>query len=1094
KNPAPNAEGFVALFDKDGVYQGGAEVGVGPDHVTFTPDGTKVLTANEGEPTDEGDPVGSVSIVDVATPGLLKTSTEAGFASFDAKVEELREAGVRLFPDRLPSADLEPEYLSVAPDGKTAMVTLQENNAVALLDIQTGQFTDVVPLGLKDHSQPGMGLDASDEDGGINIAEWPVQGMYMPDNIASFQANGATYYVIANEGDDRGEDERIKNLDLDPDAFPNAEKLQSDEQLGRLGVSTVDGDTDGDGDYDVLQSYGGRSFSVLDSSGKMIFDSGDQFEQIIAKHLPEYFNSDNEESDSFDSRSDNKGPEPEGLVVGEVDGTPYVFVGMERIGGIMVFELSDPEAPQFVTYLNSRNFEAPMDGLEAGDIGPEGLTFISAENSPSGKPMIAVAHEVSGTTALYEFTPPATEPDEGNFSLQLLHASDLEGGVEAIGNAPNFAAIVEGLEQQNANTLVLSAGDNYLPGPFLNAAADPVFGETGIFNAAYNQLFGLDGEGYAALAEGAGRIDISIMNAIGFDASAVGNHEFDLGTATFASIIAADYGEAQGVADDGWVGAQFPYLSANLDFSGDSSLAGLFTGEIRSNTDFASGPEQSAANEDVPKLAPATIVDVNGEQIGVVGATTQMVETISSTGGVTVVGEPGVDDMQQLADVLNPVIDQLQAQGIDKIVLASHLQQIMLEEELVGLLEGVDIVIAGGSDTILADEDDVLRPGDEAADGYPILTENADGDAAVIVSTDGEYSYVGRLNVEFDANGVIIPESIDPAENGPIATTDENVAAIWGEADPFGEGSKGDLVAGLVDAVSGIVEEQDGNVFGTTSVFLEGRRELVRTEETNLGNLSADANLAYAQSIDPEVQVSIKNGGGIRSFIGEVGQDGSLLPPQGNPEAGKEEGDVSQLDIVNSLRFNNALSIVATTADGLKVLLEHGVAASGEGATPGQFPQVGGIEFSFDPSLEPGARIQSLAIVDESGQVLDEVVRDGELMGDASRAIKVTTLSFLADGGDGYPFPDVITDRVDLFDEAAPSLTGEAVFAADGTEQDALAEYLAANFAEAPFDMAETPAELDERIQNLSVRSDSVFTPSAGAVADSLVMEAALAA
>ncbi|HEX2528785.1 MAG TPA: 5'-nucleotidase, partial [Geminicoccus sp.] len=199
-----------------------------------------------------------------------------------------------------------------------------------------------------------------------------------------------------------------------------------------------------------------------------------------------------------------------------------------------------------------------------------------------------------------------------------------------------------------------------------------------------------------------------------------------------------------------------------------------------------------------------------------------------------------------------------------------------------------------------------------------------------------------------------------------------------------------------------------------------------------------------------------------------------------------------QLDIVNSLRFNNALSIVTTTAEGLKALLEHGVAATAEGATPGQFPQVGGVEFSFDPGLDSGARIQSLAIVDETGTVVDEIVRDGSLIGDASREIKVVTLSFLADGGDGYPFADLISDRVDLFDETSPSLTGEAVFAADGTEQDALAEYLASSFAETPYDVAETPPEQDERIQNLALRDDMVLTTTAPLM-QSLVPEPALA-
>lgn len=1089
KNPDPNADGFVALFDTDGVFQGGAEVGNGPDHVAFTPDGTKVLTANEGEPTDAGDPKGSVSIIDVATPGLLKTSIEIDFAAFDGEIEALREAGVRLFPDTLPSTDLEPEYLAVAADGKTALVTLQEANAVAVLDLEAQGFTDIVPLGLKDHSLPGNGLDASDRDGGINIASWPVLGMYMPDNIASFEVGGATYYVIANEGDDRGEDARVKDLDLDPEAFPDAEALQEDAALGRLTVSAIDGDLDGDGLHDQLHAFGGRSFSVLDAEGRMIFDSGDRFEQIIARVLPDQFNANHDEDDSADSRSDNKGPEPEGIVTGEVDGVPYAFIGLERVGGVMVFDLSDPTAPEFVTYLNGRDFSEPVDSLAHGDNGPEGLAFIAAEDSPNGKALVAVSHEVSGTVALYEFTPPRagepTDPTDETFKLQLLHASDLEGGVEAIGNAPNFAAIIEALEGQHENTLILSAGDNYLPGPFLNAAADPIFREAGIFNDVYNQLFGLDAaDGYASLQEGAGRIDVSIMNVIGFDASAVGNHEFDLGTAAFQSIIRASVNE-DGVADDTWVGAQFPYLTANLDFSGDSSLASLFTSEIRDSTSFRSGPGDTPA--DGAKIAPATVVDVNGERIGVVGATTQLLETISSTGGVEVIGDPAGNDMAQLASVLNPVIADLQGLGIDKIILASHLQQIALEEELVQLLHGVDIVIAGGSDTILANEGDVLHPGDVAVKGYPVVTENADGDTAIVVSTDGEYSYVGRLTIEFDQDGVIIAESLDPASSGPIAATAENVAAIWGDADPFAAGGKGALVAELVDAVSGIVTDQDANIFGSTSVFLEGRREFVRTEETNFGNLSADANLAYARTIDPEVAVSIKNGGGIRSFIGEVDQDGGLLPPQANPAAGKEEGDVSQLDIVNALRFNNALSIVTTTAEGLKALVEHGVAGVAEGATPGSFPQVGGISFSFDPDAPAGDRVESLAIVDDAGDVIGEVVRDGEVVGDPNSPIKVVTLSFLADGGDGYPFGGVVLDRIDLFDESAPSLTGEALFAADGTEQDALAEYLAANFRDEPFDLAETAPEQDERIQDLSVRADTVLTPGAALSLDDLV-------
>ncbi len=589
-----------------------------------------------------------------------------------------------------------------------------------------------------------------------------------------------------------------------------------------------------------------------------------------------------------------------------------------------------------------------------------------------------------------------------DFRLQILHTSDLEGGVDAIGDAPNFAAIVDNLEDSVDNTIILSAGDNFLSGPFFNAAGDrTIFRDSGLFNDIYNQLFGLPNDtvndAYGGLREGGGRVDISIMNIIGFDASAIGNHEFDLGSDSFEGIIEPDYRDP-GLGDDRWVGTQFPYLSANLDFSADSDLADLFTEEILVNTAFQTGAAESLAGTTTPKIAPATIIESNGEQIGVVGATTQLLESISSPTGTTVQGTKA-NDMDALAGILQPVVNQLKAQGINKIVLVSHLQQISLEQELITKLSGVDVVVAGGSDTILANDDDNLRSGDTAANTYPIVTTNADGEPAVIVSVDGEYSYVGRLVVDFDANGILVDANgnplddvsdLDLAINGPVATTDEQVTALWGSTEAaFAEGTKGNQVKQLTDAVEGLVAAQDGNVFGKTEVFIEGRREQVRTEETTLGNLSADANLALAQEIDSTVQVSLKNGGGIRAAIGEVDADGTLLPPQSNPISGKQTGEISQLDIVNTLRFNNGLSLLTVTAEELEQIIEYGVAATADGATPGQFPQVSGINFSFDPSLQPivfqrdgdgnvtgvetnGDRIRSLAIVDEdNGEILD---------------------------------------------------------------------------------------------------------------------------
>ncbi len=664
---------------------------------------------------------------------------------------------------------------------------------------------------------------------------------------------------------------------------------------------------------------------------------------------------------------------------------------------------------------------------------------------------------------------------KAQFTLQLLHASDLEGGVDAIERAPNFAAIIDGLEDEYANTIILAAGDNYIPGPFFSAAADGSLRQP--LRDFYNEFYG--GTAASAFREGVGRVDVTIMNAIGFDASALGNHEFDAGTSTIADIIGPQFG-SDGVR---WVGSQFPYLSANLDFSGDGALSGLFVSTIE-NTTFFQGDPATLTSGDKKSIAPATLISRGGELIGVVGATTPLLASISSPGD-TEVQNPGAgtNDMVALASILQPVVDDLIAAGSNKIILVSHLQQVQLEQALILLLNGVDIVIAGGSDVILANAGDELNPGD--ADNifgdYPLQTTNADGDPAVIVSTDGEYSYVGRLVVSFDDAGILDLSSIADV-SGPYATTEAKVTEVWGSLEAaFAEGTKGAQVTALTDAVLGVVTTKDGNTFGSTSVFLEGRRAEVRTEETNLGNFTADANLWFAQQVDATVAVSIKNGGGIRAAIGEVDElsngDFAFLPPQANPISGKMSGEISQLDIENSMRFNNALTLLSLTATDMVAVLEHGVSATAPGATPGQFGQVGGVRFSFDPSLPANSRIQNAVIVNADGATVDTLVQDGAIYGDAERTIRVVTLSFLADGGDSYPFEDFAFDRVDLQGNVPAEVTdaGVADFTASGTEQDAFAEYTAAFFSNEPFANPETPVELDGRIQNLSFRADAIF-------------------
>ncbi|ESA36976.1 endonuclease exonuclease phosphatase [Leptolyngbya sp. Heron Island J] len=377
--------GTVAFFNTvDGALLSSVTVGSLPDMLTFTPDGTKILVANEGEPDAGIDPDGSISIIDLSGGINNLTSSDvstADFTGFDA--DTLRAAGVRIFPGKSAAEDLEPEYIAVSEDNSTAFVTLQENNAIAVVDIATATVTDIQPLGTQDHSVPGNELDASDEDGiAGNLQTQPVQGLFQPDAIATFDINGQTYTITANEGDARDEDARISSLTLDPTAFPDAATLQLDENLGRLQVSTIDGDTDGDGDFDQLFSYGGRSFTIRDASGNTVFDSGNQLEAIAFANVSD--------PASLDGRSDNKGPEPEGLTVGVIDGRTYAFIGLERAEGVTVYDVTDPTAPTFVQFLTN-----------AGDSEPEGLTFISAADSPTGENLLVVANEDSNTISIY---------------------------------------------------------------------------------------------------------------------------------------------------------------------------------------------------------------------------------------------------------------------------------------------------------------------------------------------------------------------------------------------------------------------------------------------------------------------------------------------------------------------------------------------------------------------------------------------------------------------------------------------------------------------------------------------------------------------
>ena len=406
--------GYAVFFDVDGNFITKYEVGALPDMITFTPNGRFVLVALEGEPDDdyEVDPEGQIAIIRRVSPNQTPeraSRNKVRILDFQAFNDAELDESVRIFgPGATVAQDLEPEYIAVSDRSDMAYVTLQENNALAVVNIRTAEIEAVVGLGFKDHSLYGNALDASNRDDVINIQNWPVYGMYQPDAIAYYTAHdGEGYLVTANEGDARdydgfSEEERIKDLDLDPEAFPDAETLQEDENLGRLNSTTANGDIDGDGYFEKLFAYGARSFSIWNTSGELVFDSGDAFEQITASLIPDDFNSTNDENDSFDNRSDDKGPEPEGVVVGEVNGRTYAFIGLERVGGVMVYDVTYPSNPYFVQYINSRDFSGDAEEGTAGDLAPEGLVFISAYDSPNGYPLLVVSYEVSGTVAVFQ--------------------------------------------------------------------------------------------------------------------------------------------------------------------------------------------------------------------------------------------------------------------------------------------------------------------------------------------------------------------------------------------------------------------------------------------------------------------------------------------------------------------------------------------------------------------------------------------------------------------------------------------------------------------------------------------------------------------
>ncbi len=661
------------------------------------------------------------------------------------------------------------------------------------------------------------------------------------------------------------------------------------------------------------------------------------------------------------------------------------------------------------------------------------------------------------------------------FTLQLLHFADVDSNeATALDAVDEFSALVDGFSGDamlGGDTLLVSSGDNLIPGPRWFAAED----------STVRAISGSNEPGSA---------DHYMMNAMGVVASAVGNHELDQGPGEFADSFQA---EAGGGAK--FPGTRFPYLASNIDFSGEGDF-----------TPGTAGDEWDTLGATVAESATVTLD--SGEVIGLVGVSTPDLPSITTTGDLIIDGS--ITTIADLAAAVQPSVDDLVTSGVDKIVVLAHLQQLANEKALAAELEDVDIIVAGGSNTRMGDSTDALFPGDKSFDEtYPFETTGADGNPLLIVNVDGDYKYLGRLVVGFDANGIVLPSTIDLGESGAYASTKANVAAAGGTANA-------DVVA-MRDAVDGVITLQYDNVIGHTDVFLEGRRTKVRTEETNLGNLTSDANKWYAEQCTEITNVvSLKNGGGIRAEIGDVvvvGTDTFLNPPSnvGLPTA--VEGDVSEGHMRGTLRFDNGLVVVDVTGVELKLLLEHGVAQTTAGATPGQFPQVGGISFGYDPTgtaqvltfdkkgdvtgiKTAGDRVQDLIIDTNGDGIVDTALYlDGVEQGAASNTYSLVTLNFLANGGDDYPYTLLANpNRRHVYaglgfgdpDDGAgnpihPQLTScdpgaQSTFSDTGGEQDALAEYFIAAYPDAasPFDIAETAPVDDRRIQDLTIIKDFV--------------------
>lgn len=979
---------------------------------------------------------------------------EQGTLVFDSgDLLDRKALEVGSYPDgRSDDKGSEPEGVEIATvNGRSiAFIAMERSSTVAVFDVtnpKNSVFLEMIKLNANLSSPEGLKfIPAEDSGNGKHLlvvsAEY-LKGIEVieispPSVLDVFSSE---FLITANEGDARdyggySEEKRVKDLTLDYNGtglaqyradYPDpAHSLNDSKQnLGRLKTTNANGDVDGDGKFEKIYSYGARSFSIWSAKdGSLVYDSGLELERIVQETYPNKFNIDD---DDADGRSDDKGVEPEGLAVGEVDGRIYAFIGLERQSGIMVYDISDPLNPRFIEYVNNRDYSKAFNTKEAGDVGPEGLTFVSAADSPTGYPLLIVTNEVSGSTSIWGMQGLPVGPVKGLRVIQeadfvMLNWNDhssLEKGFRIMrrtvgsnqfneigqvgrnvtrffdvqtepGKSYEYQIIAFNDVSQSMNSEIISttanlritilhSNDAEKLMPVLDASGG-YYGGAALFVSKMKELrkeYGSLGHGILSISAGDNlmpgkELSASLGGQDLFHSMLMDQSGFDLATLGNHEFDAGPDVTAQFITS-----AKRPvFLSANLDFSKHNP-----TNKPSLDALFKAGRISKSALTDV-SVGAATI------KVGVVGATTKNLSFISSPAPVVV-------DLN-VSGKVQTEIDALRQNGAKVIILSSHLQGVNEEISLLKELTGVDVVIAGGGDNRLANPSDTLIPGEVAEGPYPLVAVDKSGFSVPVVTVDGQLKYIGRLTLDVSAQGKVLGW-----QGGINRVVDTKI-------DPF-RGVVGDRVAyetierPVNEFVQGFAQSKISSPIGFS---LNAEKNDIRAKETNLGNLIADSQLWAAKTVAaskgaPIADIAIANGGGIRSSINLAQKTGY---------------EVTVEDTFNVLPFSNFVSVVPKLSSAeLKLLLENAISKtvleagapkrSGDGT--GRFPQIAGFKLEYDINAKPMKISDKGEVTQQGVRVVNATLNDGTKIIENgipvdNKTVNLAIVDFLAKKGDQY--------------------------------------------------------------------------------------------